>query len=747
MQKCFLFVCLFFLITFKIANAKDNVLKLTLKRSPFHMTADRVKYHSEQEIIEAFGNVYLSSEDYKIRADYGKYDKKNRIIYLKKNVSANWNGNIISGDEIEVYVTNSTGWIRGGEIFYSVPHLYFRGKLMEKTGNKTFVFKDTEITGCDSRVPDWSLWIKKGRIDEDGEARLRHVFFEIKKHKVFYFPYLQLPVLVKRKSGFLIPEFVSSSRDGRGGILPYYHVLSEEQDVTFYPGYLTKRGKLLGVEYRFAPNLKTKGLVMVSYLHDKVDYNTETDAPYSYEEGLIRPNKNRYWIRGKINSYFLNPDIDLKMDIDYVSDQDYLREFDSGYLGYESSRASFKDAFGRDILNKDSLIRENFLTLTKNINLGSLYFKTIYREDVRYKNHNLDPTKDTTVQTLPEIGFNLYKTPILDDKFDLEAHSAATYFYRRYSTKGTRVDLYPKVSKTLSFIYGTIIPSIALRNTSYFLDDTVGNDMQNFENRFLLETNIDYSTQLYRVFRFGKNGIDQIAVRHMVNPELGYFHRFLRTRDDLPRFDSVDSYTREEYISYSLDNIFTLKTTNENGAKKYRDIAKLKISQKYDLKEAGREKDLHTYPKRPFSDVRLEYRLIPVENLSLTGNLWFSPYIKGITELENRFEIRPTTNLNLHTSYNYQRKLTDDIHRLNQEKLSTISFGGTFNLNNKWEFSFENEKDLYRDEVVKTWAIVRYRHQCWSISTEFDHTQDEDRVVIYISLGSLGEINQGFRLQ
>ncbi len=56
-------------------------------------------------------------------------------------------------------MSNSTGWIKGGDIFYSVPHLYFKGKRIDKTGEKTFSFRDVEVTGCDSNVPDWSFFI------------------------------------------------------------------------------------------------------------------------------------------------------------------------------------------------------------------------------------------------------------------------------------------------------------------------------------------------------------------------------------------------------------------------------------------------------------------------------------------------------------------------------------------------------------------------------------------------------------
>ncbi len=106
--------------------------------------------------------------------------------------------------------------------------------------------------------------------------------FKIKGHSLFYFPYLRLPLLVKRKSGFLIPEYSSSSIDGTGINIPYYLVLSKEQDITFYPGYLSKRGVYSGVEYRFTPNVETRGLFMVSYLRDKIQYAAESDAPSGY---------------------------------------------------------------------------------------------------------------------------------------------------------------------------------------------------------------------------------------------------------------------------------------------------------------------------------------------------------------------------------------------------------------------------------------------------------------------------------
>ncbi len=738
-------LCIFVFIVFTSrCFAQSNLIKLPLKNEQFTLSAKRVKYDSNNGIIEAFSNVFLSSSTYKIHADYARYEKRYKRVYLKGNVSARWDSNIIKGREVLVYITNSTGWIKGGEIFYSIPHLYFRGDKIDKTGNNTFSFENMEVTGCDTKVPDWSFFIKRGNISSNGEAYLHHVKFMVKRRSIMYLPYMQLPVLVKRKSGFLVPEYISSSTKGTGLILPYYLVISREQDMTLYPGFLSKRGVISGIEYRFVPNIETKGFFMLNYLHDRITYASEKNAPFSLStDGLIRPNKNRYWIRGKLNSYLFEPDIKLKLDIDYVSDQDFLREFDAGYLGFERSRDIFLDVFGRDIKNKDSLIRQNALLIERTYGGGNIYLKAEYLENLMYKNGNLDPSKDATPERIPEMGFNVYKTPLLKGVFDFESTGSITYFSRRHLTYGTRVDLYPSFSKTFSLNYATIIPKVSFRNTSYILQQRDKDRMDSFENRFLAEFDLNVHTQLYRIYHIGDKGT---SIRHIISPEVEYFYRSVKTRDDIPVFDSIDTITREQKIRYSLNNHFTLKRY-EMGRPIYRDILQLKFYQTYDIKEARRERDLKKYPKRPFTDIRTEYVFTPSSRFSLKGNVWFSPYIKGITESEQRVEFVPFDFFSGFISHDYTRKITDDIHRPNQAKMSILGYGLTFLSDNKWELSYEDSRDLEAGDVVRQRLLVKYKHQCWSVLTEFSHTQDEDKIMVTITLGSLGEVSQNFKLQ
>ncbi len=742
-------LCIFMLLVTKVIflhaqETKENSpFKVSLKeKGPFKIRADKFKFHSNQRVLEAMGHVVLTSQNYHIEADYARYNEDKHIVYLKGHIRALWGEDSIEAKEIEVDVSSSLGWIRDGEIFYAAPHLYFKGRYIQKTGENTYKFKNLTVTGCDNSPPSWSFYVKKGYLDKEGDAHLYHIKFNVLDHPIFYFPYLQLPVMQRRKSGILIPELISSSRDGTGAIIPYYLVISKEKDMTFYPGYYSKRGEVFGLEYRATPDVASKMFFLGSWLHDRIYSTTDSqDFPSFQGDGLIRPNKNRYWIRGKMDSYLFDPEWNLKLDIDYASDQNLLREFDSGYLGFERSRNIFLSEFGRNINNKDSLIRTNTLLLSRTSGNIEGFLKVVYNENLAYLNGNKDPSQNPTTQTLPEIGLNLSKTALPWWNLEIQAENRADYFWRRYGDRGTRIDLYPKVSRTFNSAYATIIPYISFRETMYMLDTKETKSLDRFENRNLWETGFSASTELFRIYHFSKN----LAMRHTLIPEIDYVYRPYSDPRNLPVFDSIDTISRANKITYSLTNLFTVRKGEQDPM--YFDLLRLKLEQSYDIEEVGRTKDLDKYPRRPFTDIRMDWDLTYPSFLSLDGTLWFSPYIKDIVETETSAKITPIKAISLFGGYDWQRKLEHDIHRKNQKKLSVVNYGLQFMPSSQWSLSYKEQKDLVEKETIRREVEMRYNHQCWSLDVLYTHTTDEDRIEFSIVLGSLGEVSQGLSLK
>lgn len=58
--------------------------------------------------------------------------------------------------------------------------------------------------------------------------------------------------------------------------------------------------------------------------------------------------------------------LSAKIDLDVVSDQDYLHEFKSGYDGFLYTRDYFRDTFGREINDEtETVVRQNRLNLNR----------------------------------------------------------------------------------------------------------------------------------------------------------------------------------------------------------------------------------------------------------------------------------------------------------------------------------------------------------------------------------------------
>ena len=76
-MKKFIFGFILFIFVAHV-YAKKGIMELSLPKEPVNISAKRIKVNNNKNIVEAFGNVYLSSSHYKIRADYARYEKKEK---------------------------------------------------------------------------------------------------------------------------------------------------------------------------------------------------------------------------------------------------------------------------------------------------------------------------------------------------------------------------------------------------------------------------------------------------------------------------------------------------------------------------------------------------------------------------------------------------------------------------------------------------------------------------------------------
>jgi LPS-assembly protein len=741
---------------------------------PWRLQADRLEVFRDKNIVEATGNVLVYRGNNTLRADFARYFWDINWIYLKGGIQASWTKDSLKAEEAELDLKNNVGWLKNATVFLHEPHLYFSGQELTKTGPSTYEFEQAEVTACDGETPSWSFRTSEGDITVEGYAHLKHPRFRIKDFPILYSPYLLLPVKRKRQSGFLFPEFSVGTEFGTQLNLPYYLVLGQEQDMTFYANAMSKRGLMLGAEYRFTPDLETKGVVQGDWLKDQETADTEAEEADQFDDdGLTRGNSQRYWLRGKIDGYLFTPAWKTKLDLDVVSDQNYLREFESGYNGFENSRSVFLEEFGRDINDKDELLRENVWLLSRNWASWGLQSRVVFNQNAKVPTENLSFSEDPTLQRLPEVNLNIYEQDVPWLTFlDWGAENEATYFWRHLGDTWIRSDFNPRINLPLVTAYGSLTPEFAWRETIYSLvsEEEEGTVQDSFRSRSLWEFNLNSFTKVQRIFDLPFN--DDLTheqanlgtsrwtkIKHSLRPEVEYTYIPERDQSDLPSFDSVDRIGQANTITYSLTSLLTrrmdtiIQKPSENGdggygrEKDYLDFFRLKLEQSYDFNEADRNENLDTFPRRPFTDLKCEYTLRPADWLFLDGTTWYSPYENLITEHEHMLRLNLLGRLRTYFGLDFQEELNEDIHRQDQEELSILRTGGELDITDRISVNVDYEEDLTDSSLIEQIIGLTLKHQCWKIGLAFKRTEDEKELAVTVSLLGLGQVEEELGLE
>ncbi len=730
----------------------------------WRLLADKTAASHDNQYLEAFGNVVLDRGSDYIRADYARYYQSTKWVFLKGNVEARFQGDFLKAEEAEFDLNTNTGWLKNGQVFMEDPHMYFEGAVLKKTGADTYEFREATITVCDGERPAWSIKTSRGDITVDGYAHLWTPRFQILDQPVLAVPYAVIPVKTKRQSGFLLPEIGTSDRLGLTYDQPYYQVIDEEQDVTLYSHLMTKKGLMLGAEYRLVPDIHSKGIWKLDYLYDQ---ETEDDSLYSDNEGMSRTNRNRWWARGKFDGYLGEPDWNLKIDLDLVSDQDYLREFSKGYSGFSKSRRDFLQYFGRDIEDSDSNLRINRALISRNWSDFGFQGLLEYNQNLEYGSNNKlsgkDRADDPTLQRLPELNLHLYQTQLSSTPLTIEGSSQLASFYREFGTTGARFDIRPVIGLPLHFQYGSIIPKAGLRSTNYFVQRFEGDDAEvdtdsRTQSRFIPDFSTTAYSEFSRIFTLNEeNAVSReeetstwLKLKHAVQPRLEYAFVPDTDQDKYPYFDETDRIEEKNELTYSITNVFTAKTgkwqpsltrQGEPGLHvDFFELARLRLEQTYSIREASRGHRTSEYPRRPFSDVQadLTTRLSPW--LFLTNKTWFSPYEGQITEHEHSLHAYYEDLLYASFSLDFLEEI-DEYMRQEQERQRIASFGGGVAINKEWSAAVLYRVDWEASTDLEKKFTLRYDHQCFSAETSWSQTDEDSRFefrVILAQLGSLG---------
>jgi LPS-assembly protein len=244
------------------AMAKEDLLKSQINKNatnqPLLLQADELIYDKKSDRIIAKGNVEVYYKNYALNADALTYDQKANTLDAVGNVRIKEpDGAVVNADRITLTDDFRDGFIRSFKAVTKDEARIAATSAVRKDGNTT-VFERGRFTPCKQCETDPDappIWqIKAGKIThkkDEGNIYFEDGVFELFGVPLVWVPYFYYPdPTVKRRSGFLTPEFSHSDDLGFAGGVPYYYSLSPSADLTVTPILTTEAGFLLKADWR-----------------------------------------------------------------------------------------------------------------------------------------------------------------------------------------------------------------------------------------------------------------------------------------------------------------------------------------------------------------------------------------------------------------------------------------------------------------------------------------------------------------
>lgn len=274
------------------AMAKEDLLLPQINKSasnlPLLLQADELVQDSKNERIIAKGNVEVYYKNYALTSDQLMYDQKANTLNAIGNVRIKEpDGALITADRITLTddfrdgFLNSFTAVTKEEARIAAAHAY------RKDGNTT-VFEKGVFTPCKPSPgnpdcpPIWRIKAEKITHKKDeGNIYFEGGTFEVFGLPIAYVPYFYYPdPTVKRRSGFLAPEFGNSDDLGFTVGTPYYWAISPSKDLTVTPVVTTDAGFLLKAEWRQRLETGAYRIEAAGVFDDEPDDPTRRDQQF-----------------------------------------------------------------------------------------------------------------------------------------------------------------------------------------------------------------------------------------------------------------------------------------------------------------------------------------------------------------------------------------------------------------------------------------------------------------------------------
>lgn len=533
---------------------------------PFEITADRIVLDEARALYVADGRVRIELGERRLDARWVAFSRETRIAVAEGDVQLDDGSDRLNAEFMVFDVDTLQGLLFQGSLDAGSEGFMMRAKELVRTGKNTFTMRDGMFTTCrcepGEKLP-WEIHSSKAEVELGGHGTVTNSTFNVLGVPVLWVPWAFFPVKSERETGLLLPDFSFGGRGGASFGLPFFWAALPQLNVTITPRYSADRGYKQDVELEYVFGERSGGQLFVSGLRDQLE-----------EAGRITP-KNRWAVLWEHDhelpaQWRWQTDLKLTSDNLYSDDFSELHEFashryiestsnvargfgESGGVGAMLGMRYADNVQGADDMDRDGILLQRWAEARVDAQPGTL--KSFFGVDTRVDSEliyfsgrnstgsDLDGVRsERSNGRFFDFGINRQlSTPPSEGQGDGIFQAGEPL-----GERGARVVIHPRLARP--FQIGNLaefVPEVGWQQTLY------KTDAHEFAERGLLTARAEIRSRLSRDYI----GLGGKAVRHMVEPRLGWAYVSQRRQRKNPLFIPSDSVSQDRLRALSLENV------------------------------------------------------------------------------------------------------------------------------------------------------------------------------------------------
>lgn len=638
-----------------------------------HLYAESFDIHDRRDYVLS-GDVEILRADQRVAAALMRYDPERDAWSAEGSVQYQDSGMLMEAQRAQGELENDRAELQS--LRYQLLRMRGNGEA-ERAVNEgdTSQLDGVFYTTCDPGNRQWM--IRAGRLDIDqaeGIATARHATLRLGKVPLLYLPVASFPIDDRRKSGFLFPSLGASRSRGVDIAAPYYLNLAPNYDATLIPRLMTKRGVMLGAQFRYLTD-NHSGELYGAWLPN--DDQTGADrGTLTWEH------------RGRLGDTW-----QLVSNINHISDDRYFEDFgDSLSMAATSLLESHATLLGRGQTWNASVAVQEWTIADPYI-----------------------PDSAEPFRRLPRALFS-WEQPFAGG-LATGLRSEGVVFEHDQRPGATRVDLYPYLAWRYERAAGFLRSELGVRHTQYQLDSDY---LPSYASTSPSRTTPILSVDGGLVFERQANWFDTPLLQTL-EPRVYYLNVPYRDQTGLPVFDSQE-------LGFSWGQLF--RTNRFAGADRQSDAnqATVAVTTRLFEEDSGRERLSASLGQiRYFQEQRVQ--MPGVAAVDRTGSAYVADaelmlddrWSVGLSQqwdphrdLSDLSTVRAQYRWNSAGVLNFAYRFRRDAHTGSADRVSLEQFdvSALVPLNEQWRLVGRWNYSLLDDSTLEAFAGVEWENCC-----------------------------------